>query len=229
MTYQYLIFDLDDTLFDFKGGEDAGLKTALQDFGLSDAELDQFLVTYDQVNQGLWRAFEDGEISRHDIFKRRFPDTLEEMKMDAADGKMLEERYYAQLVKNFRLLPHAKELLDALQGQHTLIAGTNGQTDMQKSRLAGTGLDQYFDQVYISDEIGVGKPDPAFFEHIFAQNPDMTRENTVMIGDGVNSDMQGAQKAGLDRIWFNDKQAKLPDNISVTQEVNHLLDIEKYV
>ncbi|MDF7637295.1 YjjG family noncanonical pyrimidine nucleotidase [Leuconostocaceae bacterium ESL0958] len=200
--YQYLIFDLDDTLFDFQGGEQANLTELFADWHLSPAALADTLASYHQINQGLWADYAAGRIQRDDIFARRFPATLAAQHL-SGDAAALEARYHELLLSNYRLLPAATETLVNLKAAgFTLIAGTNGQAPMQHRRLDKTGLGQYFDQVYISDEIGFAKPDRRFYEPIFAANPGMNKQNALMIGDSLFSDIAGGQAAGIDTYWL---------------------------
>ncbi|MBM7617531.1 putative hydrolase of the HAD superfamily [Weissella uvarum] len=229
MKYKYLIFDLDDTLFDFKGGEMAGLRQVLHDVGLSGEHLEQAIKTYLKINRGLWAAFENGEIEKATIHQTRFDKLLEVLGI-SGDGQALERAYRQQLNTNYRLLPGAKELLVELQaaGYH-LIAGTNGEAQTQHLRLEHTGLLPYFEGVYISDEMGVAKPNPAFYTRIFADFPDMTHENAVMIGDGLASDIRGGAAAGLDTIWVNLNQNELPETIHPTQVVTDYDELKQAV
>lgn len=100
------------------------------------------------------------------------------------------------------------------------MLGTNGEAQTQYLRLEHTGLRPYFEQVYISDEIGVAKPNKAFFDIIFGENPEMSQANTLMIGDGVASDMLGGQNAGLDTMWVNFKDLPTPSSIQPTYTVD---------
>ncbi|RRG18279.1 noncanonical pyrimidine nucleotidase, YjjG family [Weissella viridescens] len=206
MAYQYLIFDLDDTLLDFKGGEVAGLKNVFAQQGFNAPLQEKALSEYTKINRGLWSSFEKGEISKQTIHQTRFDKLLNTLGI-AGDGSELERQYREELNHNYRVIDGAEPFLaDLQQAGYHLIAGTNGEAQTQHLRLAHTGLDQYFEHVYISDEMGVAKPDPAFYQEIFAENPDMTKDNTVMIGDGLASDIQGGVNFGIDTIWVNFNQ-----------------------
>ncbi|MHC8464090.1 YjjG family noncanonical pyrimidine nucleotidase [Weissella tructae] len=220
MMYKYLIFDLDDTLLDFKAGEHEGLLRVLTNAGITDVA--HALERYAVINRALWQRYEQGEITKADIQQTRFPDLLKQLEM-TGDGIAMERAYRNELNHNNHLIPGAETLLKQLSAMnYVLIAGTNGETQTQKMRLTNTGFGEFFDQVYISDELGSAKPDPMFYEPIFTANADMTTDNTVMIGDGIPSDMRGGIAVGLDTIWVNLKDQVLPDDISVTHEVNTL-------
>ncbi|GAP02135.1 hydrolase, HAD superfamily protein [Fructobacillus pseudoficulneus] len=225
--YQYLIFDLDDTLLDFTGGEIAGIRQLFADeLGIADNRLDDALVTYQEINHDLWHRYELDEIPRQEIFDTRFAKTIEALQV-SGDADQLEKDYADMRDHNYRLIPYASDLLAHLKEKYTIIAGTNGQDATQRLRLKETGLDQYFDQIYTSEMIGASKPDVAFFERIFNDNPAMTTENTVMIGDGLTSDILGGQSFHLDTIWINPNKKQAPADIKATQEVVDLPALEK--
>lgn len=218
--YKYLIFDLDDTLLDFQTGEHEGLINVLTSVQVPD--LDDALREYAVINRRLWQAYEQGEITKQHIQASRFNQLLDVLDMPG-DGIAMEKAYRQELNNNNHVIPGAKDLLQKLVAKdYVLIAGTNGETQTQKQRLKNTGFGQYFDQVYISDELGIAKPNVAFYKPIFEANPAMTKQNTVMIGDGVPSDMRGGNNVGMDTIWVNFINNKLPNDVSVTHEVQSL-------
>ncbi|CAK1222813.1 YjjG family noncanonical pyrimidine nucleotidase [Fructobacillus tropaeoli] len=226
MTYEYLIFDLDDTLLDFTGGEVAAIRQLFSnELGLTGTDLDHALKTYQEINHHLWQQYEFKEIARQQIFEERFQKTLEALGIDY-DADRLEQEYATLRDHNYRMLPYATEILQHLQDQYTIIAGTNGQDATQRLRLKETGLDQYFDQIFTSEMIGASKPDAAFFDRIFQDNPQMTKENTVMIGDGLTSDIMGGQNYQLDTIWINPNHKESPAEIKPTQVVEDLPTLE---
>ncbi|QVK12795.1 YjjG family noncanonical pyrimidine nucleotidase [Weissella ceti] len=223
MKYKYLIFDLDDTLLDFQTGEHEGLVKVMSDAQVPD--MTDALAKYAVINRKLWQAYEQGDITKQHIQNTRFEALLEELGMDG-DGLAMEKAYRQELNNNNHVLPGAEALLQKLKEQgYILIAGTNGETQTQKSRLKNTGFGQYFDQVYISDELGVAKPNIGFYEPIFKANADMNTDNTVMIGDGIPSDMRGGINVGLNTIWVNLKNATLPTDMNVTSEVHSLTEL----
>lgn len=218
--YKFLIFDLDDTLLDFQTGEHEGLVNVLTSAKVPN--LDDALREYAVINRLLWQAYEQGKITKQHIQASRFNQLLDVLGMQG-DGIAMEKAYRQELNNNNHVIPGAEDLLQKLVAKnYVLIAGTNGETQTQKQRLKNTGLGHYFDQIYISDELGVAKPNVAFYEPIFDANSSMTKQNTVMIGDGVPSDMRGGNNVGIDTIWVNFTNNKLPNDVSVNNEVHSL-------
>ncbi|CAH1851193.1 YjjG family noncanonical pyrimidine nucleotidase [Convivina intestini] len=220
--YKYLIFDLDDTVLDFSGGEAVNIRRIFAGLGLTDDDLTKAIDTYRGINHKLWGQYEMGKIPRNEIFEVRFTKTLKALNLEGS-GMDLEAKYYDMILHNYRILPHAKHILNELGRKYTLIAGTNGQAELQRMRLKKTDIERYFDQIYISEEMGSKKPQASFFDQIFQDNPEMTLDNTVMIGDGLYTDVLGGNNYGIATLWINHHGTSTPENIDPTYEV-HTLD-----
>ena len=97
----------------------------------------------------------------------------------------------------------AVEMLQALYGSFHLYLATNGTASVQKSRLKSAEIEPFFEQIFISEELGCNKPETSFFERCFATIPDFKKEEAVMVGDSLTSDILGGIRAGIRTIWFN--------------------------
>ncbi|CAK1228175.1 YjjG family noncanonical pyrimidine nucleotidase [Fructobacillus fructosus] len=227
MSIKNLIFDLDDTLLDFKGGEVADIKELFATHcHLEGPALEKALATYQGINSRLWYQYEMKEIDREEIFTSRFPKTLAALGLtEQANAKQLEEDYAYLRDHNYRMLDGAKELLETLSKRYTLFAGTNGQEETQYRRLKATGLLPYFTKVYTSEGLGVAKPDASFFEKIFSAEAAVQKEETIMIGDGLYSDILGGQNAQMATIWVNLKHKELPTDIHPSKQVHSLNEL----
>ncbi|MHA8263639.1 YjjG family noncanonical pyrimidine nucleotidase [Lactobacillaceae bacterium Melli_B3] len=224
--YKYAMFDLDDTILDFQRGEVEGIRTILAKYGVDDVE--QGRLVYSEINANVWRQIEAGG-DKSTLLEQRFIDTFAHFGIDVY-GAVVNTEYLSLIGDNFHLLPGAKPMLTRLHTAGvTLIAATNGIKRNQLKRLHGTGLDQLFDSAFISEDIGYAKPDRRFFDPIFDQYPGMNRQNVVMVGDGVSSDMVGAQNANLSSIWFNPKQNETPAKINPTYVANTFEDVESII
>ncbi|WP_270324131.1 YjjG family noncanonical pyrimidine nucleotidase [Weissella confusa] len=226
--YKHLIFDLDDTLLDFRKGEQVGLMNIFRDHGLEN-QVDEAFATYQTINRGLWAAYERGEINKDQIHNTRFGKLFESFDR-AVDGIALEKEYRQYLNQNYFVLDGAEDLLKNLVNQgYKLIAGTNGEQRTQELRLEHTGFGRYFDDVFISDAIGHAKPSTEFFDAIFVHRQDMDREESIMIGDGLASDIQGGNRYNLDTLWVNLHQQVNETPYQATYEVNELPTIMQIV
>ncbi len=216
-----LIFDLDDTLLDFTASEEKGLRGVFADFNIPDTP--EIRQTYSQVNKGLWAALERGELTREQLFDHRFASFGAAIGRTDFDPHAAESDYRNFLNNGFDRVPGAKTLLTNLHvAGFRILAGTNGLGVTQHHRLKHSHLAPLFDGVYISEELGYNKPDTRFFDAIFQSEPSVDIHDTVMIGDGLNSDIRGGVNYHLPTIWLNRKHQPNTTELTPTHEVDSL-------
>ncbi|MBR0513370.1 MAG: YjjG family noncanonical pyrimidine nucleotidase [Clostridia bacterium] len=198
------LFDLDQTLLDFHASEYKALGIVLNENGLSFS--DEIYRAFIAYNKSLWLELEKGTISRTELFTRRFRDVFSRCEGDSSglDPLKVNDAFIRTMSVNGVLMDGAlafvRRLKDNIPDARIYIA-SNGATVNAKGRLASTGLDRYTDGVFISEEMGVTKPDAAFFERILEQIGE-PGSSCIMIGDSLTSDMLGAKNASLDSVWF---------------------------
>ncbi|MFC9601423.1 YjjG family noncanonical pyrimidine nucleotidase [Peribacillus butanolivorans] len=203
--YKHIIFDLDDTILDFQDSEEKALKQIITLYELPYNK--QTIACYKHINDGLWHQLEEGLISREEVLTTRFSLFLKEFHIDE-NGAKVEAMYREHLNQGHKTVTHAHELLNALSKQdYKLYIGTNGVGMTQRKRLGGAKLQGYFEQLFISEEIGYEKPNPHFFYYIFDALHTSRKEEFLMIGDRLTSDIQGAINVGIDCVWFNPKRS----------------------
>ncbi len=198
--FKNIIFDLDDTILDFTRGEIEGVTKILKKNGIND--IDHGLATYMQVNDHVWEMIEKGA-PRQELLNTRFSKALSLLGKEV-DGAATERTYRQMLDHNFYTISGSEQLLTALKNKGArLLVGSNGVKETQLSRLQGSGLTKYFDDLFISEDVGYSKPDKHFFDAILQSNPSITPENTVMVGDRLQSDILGASRANIRSVWYN--------------------------
>ena len=220
-----LFFDLDDTLLDFRRSEHDALKETLLAAGIPVTEA--LLARYAEINAGYWKRLERREVSRDKLKILRFRDLFAEIGADAADPAAICAAYEMRLGQQHHLIPGAAEALRNLRKDYRLFAASNGTGAVQRSRLAGAGIADLFDGLFISEELGAEKPSAAFFDACFARFPELKRSETAMIGDSLTSDIAGGHAAGLLTVWFNPSHAPNPTPIRPDREVERLCEVEK--
>lgn len=217
MRYERILMDLDDTIFDFQPGNRNAIGLLMEELGLSSPGVYE---EYEAVNHACWEALERGEMDQGQLHVERFRRFLS-AKGRADDPARVADRFAELLGQQVIFLPHALESLRAIAEQRPVVLLTNGITVIQRRRLAHSGLEQWVHGVVISQEVGVSKPDPRIFE-IALEGLDPRR--ALMIGDGVRSDVQGANCAGVDVCWFNPAGKVLPDGLHAAYEVRDIRD-----
>ena len=199
MGYEIILADVDNTLLDFNKGSAAGVKNVMDYYGVAYTE--ERLRQYLAVNDKLWKQYERGEIEKHRIFEQRFAIFMSLFGVEA-EPLFANDLYVEGLKSKIFYMPHCMEFLDAIKGKYKLYAVTNGVTLTQQVRLAKSGLDQYFDDVFISEQMGCKKPEKEFFDQVFAAIGPVDKRKCILLGDSLTSDMQGGRNAGIDTCFY---------------------------
>ena len=216
--YDCILFDADNTLFDFDAL--AGLRRMFAGYGVSFTDEDH--AEYQRLNAPLWLAYQAGTITARDLQLRRFEDWACRIGVPAAE---LNSRFLGAMAEICRPIDGALELLDALRGRFGLGIITNGFTELQKARLQHSGLAGHFDLVVISEEVGVAKPHPGIFEHALAGMGMRSADRVLMVGDNPHADIQGSLDAGLHACWFNPARAPRPEGLAPHHEIAALAEL----
>ncbi|CFQ45453.1 pyrimidine 5'-nucleotidase [Yersinia aleksiciae] len=220
MKYQWILFDADETLFHFDAYQ--GLKLMFSRFNVDFSTQD--FDHYQLVNKPLWVDYQDGKISATQLQNTRFEMWAEKLGVAAT---RLNSEFLVAMADICSLLPGARELVDALSGKVNMGIITNGFTGLQTIRLERTGLKDIFSPLIISEEVGAAKPDVAIFEYAFNLMNNPAKEQILMVGDNLHSDIQGGINAGIDTCWLNMHGAAQDDNISPRYQVSSLAELQK--
>ncbi|NTU27393.1 noncanonical pyrimidine nucleotidase, YjjG family [Bacillus tequilensis] len=220
--YRTLLFDVDDTILDFKAAEALALRLLFEDQNIP--LTDEMKTQYKTINQSLWRAFEEGKITRDEVVNTRFSTLFKEYGYEA-DGALLEQKYRRFLEKGHQLMDGAFDLISNLQLQFDLYIVTNGVSKTQYKRLRDSGLFPFFKDIFVSEDTGYQKPMKEYFDYVFARIPQFSAEHTLIIGDSLTADMKGGQLAGLDTCWFNPDLKQNELEVMPTYEIRELEEL----
>ncbi len=197
--YTWLLFDADNTLWDFSAAEASALELTLRqrDIDWSDEVLGQYRL----INHRAWSDYERGVLPKEQLRTIRFQRLLEHYRLDHP-AEELSFDYRTYLSESTHMLDGAVDLLNKLRGKYRLGLVTNGLKEVQRPRLANTGLGEYFEFVVISDEIGVAKPHAGFWDHAYDQMEGVEKNKVLVIGDNPNADVKGALDYGFHACWL---------------------------
>ena len=193
------LLDLDDTLFDFRRGEREQISDTLAHFGFSPTP--RMEERFHEINEGLWKKLEMGEITRERLLTLRFEILLAEFGL-TGDAALLQRHYFEGMSQRAYLLDGAKDFLAVLGTRGRRYAVTNGSEFVQSRRLAAAGIEKDFDAVFVSEAMGYNKPSPAYAGYVKSHIPDFDCSRAVWVGDSLTSDMGCAQALGVDFILF---------------------------
>jgi 2-haloacid dehalogenase len=220
--YTWLILDADGTLFDFQRAEAIALKNTPDQMGVQVPG--NFSSAYHVINDSLWRDFEAGILCAQDVRSARFRLLFERLNL-VGDSNAFSEAFLTNLVQESTFIEGAESLLARLEHRIGLVLLTNGFADVQHARIARLGLEEVFDHVIISEEVGAAKPDRAVFDIVFERMGSPNKGSVLIVGDSLSSDIRGGADYGIDTCWFNpDLQANMT-RIGPTFEIRHLSDV----
>jgi YjjG family noncanonical pyrimidine nucleotidase len=221
-----VFFDLDHTLWDFEKNSALAFEAVFEKHRVN-AGTDEFLKEYVPVNAHYWKLFRDDVITQQELRYGRFKETFRRLDIEVDDDKVtaISHEYIACLPDYNHLYDGAIELLEYLKPKYSLHIITNGFQEVQDRKLKNSNIGHYFHTITNSEMAGCKKPNPSIFEFALkAANAD--KETSIMIGDCIEADVQGALNCGIDAIYFNEHRLEAPVTIS---QVHHLLDLKQYL
>ena len=217
-----VLFDLDDTLFDFHKAEKIALTKTLVHFGIDPTE--ETLALYSTINAAHWKRLELGEISREEVKVGRYRELFKTIGVEC-DPVKATAYYESMLAIGHYFMPGAPELLEELYGKYRLYIVSNGTAKVQEGRIGSSGIAKYMDGIFISQILGANKPDKQFFDICFAEIPDFSLSETVIIGDSLSSDIKGGINAGITTVWFNPKGIEIDSDIKPDYTIKELSEV----
>lgn len=224
MKYELFLFDLDDTLLDFKASEKLSFQRCLNSFEIGNFE--EIFATYQAENRKLWQLFEEGKTTKDDLKVERFRKTFALHGIDA-DPLAASKRYLDALPETVVLIDHAEELLQWLSEHGEIGIITNGIHLSQTLRIKNSPLKDDINFVCVSEECGFAKPDVRFFEYSATLAKKFDKKSSLVIGDRWEADIIGAHQFGVDSVWFNPEGKARPGSPTPSYEIKHLSELKK--
>ena len=223
MKYPDLLFDADDTLFDFPKAARRAFDALCAAYEIPNTPETRQL--YHQINLELWSAFERQEITKDQVVHDRFVRFLGALRLDL-DPDLCNTTYLRALGQSSDPLPHAEEVCrELVRRGHRLFLITNAVASVQRSRLQSCSFRDCFTAAFISEEAGAAKPDQAYYDYVFTQIPDLVPERCLAIGDSLTTDIRGANNAGLPCCWFNPKGKAADPALRIDYEIHTLPEL----
>jgi len=227
---KHLIFDLDDTIWDFQRNSKETLLGLHQDYNLAKKGVTQqkFLQTFKEVNSRLWDQFDEGLITRDVIREKRFHSVLDKLAISHnGEAMQMQDEFMQKCSTSPFLVEGALQVLKHFHSTYTFHILSNGFDEIQFVKLESSGITHYFDKIITSGRAGFRKPQPEIFE--FALNEiGATKEECIMIGDNPVADIEGAFHFGMDQIYYNthEKECAITPSYSI-KNLTKLLTILK--
>ena len=222
MPYTTFLLDLDHTLFDSDTSEQVAFEQTLLAVGV--AEPGHHFDAYRSINRELWAAVEAGQFSPQQVRSRRFERLVAEQRIDG-DPQQLAHDFVTGLGTHGELYEGARDVLERLSRDASLALVTNGLSEVQRRRIERLGIDEYFDAVVISAEVGVAKPGTEIFDIAFEALASPSKTSSVMVGDNLSSDIQGGANYGIATCWYNPRGQSAECATHVVHEIAELSEL----
>ena len=219
---EFLFLDLDDTILDFHKAERIALAKTLEHFDV--APEDEVLARYHVINRQHWERLETGELTRDQVQEGRFRVLFQELGR-TVDPVQVTRTYERNLGIGHYFLPGAEEAVQSLHKKYRLFLASNGTASVQHSRLTSAGLYPYFEQVFVSQDLGANKPSKAFFDACAERIPGYAPQKALMVGDSLSSDILGGIRAGMRTCWVNPLGNPAPEAYTPTWQIGSLSEL----
>jgi len=216
-----LLWDVDGTLLDFQAAEKAAMKKCFEVCGIGECT-DEMIARYSKINKKYWEMLERGEITKPQVLVGRFEEFFASEGIVTDCAPEFNKEYQVRLGDTICFCDDGYELVKSLKGQVKQYAVTNGTKVAQDRKLTKSGLIDLFDDVFISEVLGIEKPGVGFFEKVWERIGTYESDEVMIIGDSLTSDMQGGNNAGILCCWYNPKGAVNDKGVKIDYEIDNL-------
>lgn len=222
-----ILWDMDNTLLSFEEAERVAIRSCFRSHGLGECT-DEMIARYSVINRGYWQRLERGEITKEEVLVDRFRDFFAREGLPSEKAKSFNDEYQIRLGDTCVFMDDAFTLVNKLkqEGYRQYII-TNGTKIAQDRKLLNSGLGKVMDGFFISDVIGHEKPTLGFFNAVFETLKDTKKEECLIVGDSLTSDIKGGNNAGVKCCWYNPRKEENGTDAVPDFEIGNLWEVEK--
>ena len=218
-----ILWDIDGTLLDFKAQQENALKKCFELFSLGGITQEMYQ-EYDAINNYYWQLLEKNLISKEEVLIKRFDDFFKKYNLVCSSDKFNHE-YHNLLGETIVFNDDSYNLVNSLRSQVRQYAVTNGSLNVQRRKLSKSGLQDLFDDIFISDLIGINKPNIGFFDYVFSHIEMVDKSEIIIVGDSLTSDIQGGINAKIKTCFYNKEKKRFTTSIKPDYEISSLNEI----
>lgn len=219
-----LLWDMDETLLNFAAAERAALNALFQEFGFGECS-DAMLQRYSKINRSYWERLERKELTKPEILVGRFRDFFEAEGLDSTVAAEFNEKYQLSLGDTIVFRDDSYNIVKSLRGKVKQYVVSNGTIAAQTKKLRLSGFGELMDGVFLSEDLGVEKPDILFFEKVFEKIHPEDKSQVMIVGDSLTSDIQGGNNAGIMTCWYNPEQNPYQGDLRIDHEIKDLHEV----
>ena len=199
---QTILWDIDGTILNFHRSAENSLKNTFKKFGYGEIT-DELLHMYEEINDVYWCKLEKGEITKEKLLVERFVEFFTKIGVETTRVVEFNQAYLNGLLDTVVFMPEAYETVKKLHPEYKQYIVTNGVKELQRKKIAKAHIEEFFDGIFISDEIGYEKPHIEFFNYVFDRIPTKNPDEVIIIGDSLTSDIAGGICAGIHTCWYH--------------------------
>ena len=220
-----LLWDVDGTLLDFKAAESAAIRRLFGEFSLGECT-DEMIRRYSAINEEFWQRLERNEITKQQVLIGRYEQFFAEIGVPVSLAVEFNRRYQVRLGDTIVLRDDSYSIVKSLRGRVRQYVVSNGTVIAQSRKLEGSGLGEMMDGVFLSEALGVEKPNKAFFDAVMDRICPEAPEEVMIIGDSLTSDIRGGNNAGIKTCWYNPEGKTAPDEYKIDYVIADLHEID---
>ncbi len=219
-----LLWDMDETLLNFAAAERAAINALFQEFGFGECS-DAMLERYSKINRSYWERLERKELTKPEILVGRFRDFFEAEGLDSTVAAEFNEKYQLSLGDTIVFRDDSYNIVKSLRGKVKQYVVSNGTIAAQTKKLRLSGFGELMDGVFLSEDLGVEKPDILFFKKVFEEIHPEDKSQVMIVGDSLTSDIQGGNNAGIMTCWYNPEQKPYQGDLRIDHEIRDLHEV----
>ncbi len=219
-----LLWDMDETLLNFAAAERAAINALFQEFGFGECS-DAMLERYSKINRSYWERLERKELTKPEILVGRFRDFFEAEGLDSTVAAEFNEKYQLSLGDTIVFRDDSYNIVKSLRGKVKQYVVSNGTIAAQTKKLRLSGFGELMDGVFLSEDLGVEKPDILFFKKVFEKIHPEDKSQVMIVGDSLTSDIQGGNNAGIMTCWYNPEQKPYQGDLRIDHEIRDLHEV----
>lgn len=223
-----LLWDMDETLLNFAAAERAAINALFQEFGFGECS-DAMLERYSKINRSYWERLERKELTKPEILVGRFRDFFEAEGLDSTVAAEFNEKYQLSLGDTIVFRDDSYNIVKSLHGKVKQYIVSNGTIAAQTKKLRLSGFGDLMDGVFLSEDLGVEKPDILFFEKVFEKIHPEDKPQVMIVGDSLTSDIQGGNNAGIMTCWYNPEQKPYQGDLRIDHEIRNLHEVYELI
>lgn len=219
-----ILWDVDGTLLDFHAAEYAAVKSLFAEFGYGECS-DEMIARYSEINDSFWKRLDRGEITKEQVLVGRFEQFFSEYGISTERVYEFNEKYQLRLGDTIVYCDDSYNIVKSLKGKVRQYAVSNGTVAAQTKKMKRSSFGELLDGVFLSENIGIEKPNIGFFEKVFEEIQPVDKSKTVIVGDSLTSDMQGGINAGIKTCLYAPNGINISENMNICYVISDLCEI----